>query len=143
LTDFIDMAGQMVFQLDERLAADTLPVLSLGLCAVRLMSDSRWPWLILVPQRADIRELYQLTPLDQAMLTFETALLSEAFAKITNSYKLNIGALGNVVPQFHLHVVARNIDDPNWPRPVWGFGEKVPYNADIATAFIDRLRAAF
>jgi diadenosine tetraphosphate (Ap4A) HIT family hydrolase len=133
----------MSFQLDERLAADTLPVLSLGLCALRLMNDSRWPWLILVPQRSDIRELYELTPLDQAMLTFETTLVSEALAKITRCHKLNVAAIGNVVPQLHVHLVARNIDDPNWPRPVWGFGGKVPYNDDSAGEFIDRLRAAF
>ena len=133
----------MDFHLDERLGSDTLPVLSLGLCALRLMNDCRWPWLILVPQRENIRELYQLTPLDQAMLTFETALVSEAFSKITGCHKLNIGALGNVVPQFHMHIVARNIDDPNWPRPVWAFGGKQPYDAGTAELFIDRLRAAF
>jgi diadenosine tetraphosphate (Ap4A) HIT family hydrolase len=133
----------MSFQLDERLAVDTLPVLSLGLCALRLMNDSRWPWLILVPQRPDICELYELTPLDQAMLTFETTLVSEALAKITRCHKLNVAAIGNVVPQLHVHLVARNIDDPNWPRPVWGFGGKVPYNDDSAGEFIDRLRAAF
>jgi diadenosine tetraphosphate (Ap4A) HIT family hydrolase len=133
----------MSFQLDERLAADTLPVLSLGLCALRLMNDCRWPWLILVPQRSDIRELYELTPLDQAMLTFETTLVSEALAKITRCYKLNVAAIGNVVPQLHVHLVARTIDDPNWPRPVWGFGGKVPYDDDSEAEFIDRLRAAF
>jgi diadenosine tetraphosphate (Ap4A) HIT family hydrolase len=133
----------MEFQLDERLAADTLPVLSLGLCALKLMNDSRWPWLILVPQRDNIRELFQLAPLDQAMLTFETALVSETLAKITGCHKLNIGALGNVVPQFHVHIIARNENDPNWPRPVWGFGSKVSYDGAASEAFIDRLRAAF
>jgi diadenosine tetraphosphate (Ap4A) HIT family hydrolase len=133
----------MSFQLDERLESDTLPVLSLGLCVLRLMNDSRWPWLLLVPKRADIREIYELTPLDQAVLTFETTLVSETFAKVTGCYKLNIGALGNVVPQFHMHIVARNVDDPNWPRPVWGFGGKVRYEVDTANQFIDRLRAAF
>ncbi len=133
----------MTFQLDERLAADTLPVLSLGLCSLRLMNDCRWPWLILVPQRANIREIYELTPLDQAMLTFETTLVSETLAKMTACYKLNTGALGNVVPQLHLHIVARNEGDENWPRPVWGFGGKVAYTSDAAEQFIDRLRAAF
>ena len=133
----------MIFQLDERLAADTLPVLSLGLCALRLMNDSRWPWLILVPQRNNIRELYELTPLDQALLTFETSLVSETLAKVTGCYKLNTGALGNVVAQLHVHIVARNDGDPNWPRPVWGFGGKQPYEVNIAGAFIDRLCAAF
>jgi diadenosine tetraphosphate (Ap4A) HIT family hydrolase len=137
------MAGQMVFELDERLATDTMPVLSLGLCALMLMNDCRWPWLILVPKRASMREIFELTPLDQAMLTFETSLVSETFAKLTGCQKLNVGALGNVVPQLHVHVVARNIDDPNWPRPVWGFGGKLAYTSDAAQLFIDRLRAAF
>ena len=133
----------MEFYLDDRLAADTFPVLSLGLCSLLLMNDSRWPWLLLIPQRAHIRELYELTPLDQAMLTFETSLVSETLAKMTSCNKLNIGALGNVVPQFHVHIIARNEGDPNWPRPVWGFGGKVPYPGDAANQFIDRLRAAF
>lgn len=133
----------MAFQLDQRLDADTLPIVTLGLCALRLMNDSRWPWLILIPQRVGVTELYHLAPLDQAVLTFETALVAETLAKITNCLKLNIGALGNVVPQFHTHVVARNPDDPNWPRPVWGFPEKTPYKDSLADEFIDRLRAAF
>ena len=133
----------MNFQLDDRLAADTLPVLSLELCVLRLMNDSRWPWLVLVPQRADIRELYELTPLDQATLTFETTLVCEALAKLTGCHKLNVAAIGNIVAQLHVHLVARNVDDPNWPRPVWGFGGKTQYVGDSADTFIDRLRAAF
>jgi diadenosine tetraphosphate (Ap4A) HIT family hydrolase len=133
----------MAFHLDARLAADTLPVLSLGLCSLRLMNDSRWPWLLLVPKRPDIRELYELAPLDQAVLTFETSLVSETLAKLTGCLKLNVGALGNVVPQFHMHIVARNEGDPNWPRPIWGFGGKVPYGDGAADQFIDRLRSAF
>lgn len=133
----------MAFQLDQRLDADTLPIVSLGLCALRLMNDSRWPWLILIPQRVGVTELFHLTPLDQAVLTFETALVAETLAKITSCHKLNIGALGNVVSQFHTHVVARNPHDPNWPRPVWGFPEKTPYIDGMADEFIDRLRAAF
>lgn len=133
----------MPFQLDERLAADTIAVLSLGLCSLRIMNDSRWPWLLLVPIRHGIRELFELTPLDQAVLTFETALVSETLSKMTSCHKLNVGALGNVVPQLHVHVVARNEGDANWPRPVWGFGSKVPYKDGAADQFIDRLRASF
>jgi diadenosine tetraphosphate (Ap4A) HIT family hydrolase len=84
-----------------------------------------------------------LTPLDQAVLAFETSLVSETFAKLTGCHKLNIGALGNVVPQLHVHIVARHEGDSNWPRPVWGFGKKVPYQDDAADQFIDRLRGAF
>jgi diadenosine tetraphosphate (Ap4A) HIT family hydrolase len=133
----------MVFHLDQRLAADTMPVLSLGLCELRLMNDSRWPWLVLVPERQNIREVYELTPLDQAALTAETSQVSEALAKITGCHKLNVAAIGNIVSQLHVHVVARQLDDPNWPRPVWGFGEKTIYESVAADQFIDRLRAAF
>ena len=133
----------MDFILDKRLAADTLPVLSLGLCTLRLMNDSRWPWLLLVPKRPNMRELFELTPLDQAVLTFETTLVSETLSKMTGCHKLNVGALGNMVPQLHMHIVARNENDPNWPRPVWGFEGKTPYEPDAADHFIDRLRAAF
>jgi diadenosine tetraphosphate (Ap4A) HIT family hydrolase len=130
------------FMLDHRLAADTLPVMPLGLCALMLMKDVRWPWLLLVPQRANITELYQLTPDDQAALMSETAHVSKALAGLTGCHKLNIGALGNVVPQFHMHIVARHEGDANWPKPVWGFGGKLPYEDAAAQRFIDRLRAA-
>ncbi len=82
---------------------------------------------MLVPQRADKSEIFDLSPLDQAMLTFETNLVAEALKKITKARKINVGALGNVVSQLHVHVVARNEGDPNWPGPIWGYGSAVPW----------------
>ncbi|WP_028002195.1 HIT domain-containing protein [Sinorhizobium arboris] len=115
------------FMLDERLERDGIPIDTLGLCQLRLMNDRRWPWLILVPQRADVSEVFELTPLDQAMLTFETNLVAAALKKATGAEKINIGALGNIVRQLHVHIVARREGDPNWPGPVWGFGKAEPW----------------
>lgn len=113
--------------MDARLARDSVPVLKLGLCDLRLMNDSRWPWLLLVPQRPDLTELHEMTPLDQALLTFEQTLVARALKIATGAEKINIGALGNIVRQVHVHLIARSEGDPNWPGPVWGFGSAVPY----------------
>ncbi|MGV3551516.1 HIT domain-containing protein [Rhizobium sp.] len=130
------------FELNERLGGDSELVVSLGLCQLRLMDDRRWPWLILVPQRAGIEELFELRPLDQALLTFECNLVSEALKKITGATKINVGALGNIVRQLHIHVIARHENDPNWPGPVWGFGAREPYGADEKKALIDSILKA-
>ena len=130
------------FALDERLRRDTLPVVTLGLCRLLLMNDSRWPWFILVPQRAGIVEIHDLQPLDQAMLAFETTLVSEELKRVTEAAKMNIGAIGNRVAQLHVHVVARNPDDPHWPDPVWGRGTAMPYEDATAAEVIDRMSRA-
>ena len=101
------------FELNDRLAADSTLIETIGLCQLRLMDDARWPWLILVPQRPDVEEVFDLTPLDQAMLTFETNLVGQALKKSTNATKINVGALGNIVRQLHVHVIARQEQDPN------------------------------
>lgn len=131
------------FELDARLDGDTRPFLWLGLCEVRIMDDCRWPWLVLVPQRRGIEEIHELTPLDQAMLTFETNLAAEALKRSTGCLKINTGALGNIVRQLHIHVVARFEGDPGWPGPVWGQGPRVPWKNIDFHRFADRLRADF
>lgn len=135
-------AGVAAFELNERLSGDSMFVVTLGLCQLRLMDDRRWPWLILVPQRPAIEELFELKPLDQALLTFETNLAAEALKKTTAATKINVGALGNIVRQLHVHVIARHEDDPNWPGPVWGFGSREPYGADEKTALIEKMLKA-
>ncbi|MFC3640504.1 HIT domain-containing protein [Aquibium oceanicum] len=114
----------------------------LGLCELRVMDDRRWPWLILVPQRPGAVEIHDLTPLDQAMLTFETNLVSEGLKKASGCLKINTGALGNVVRQLHVHVVARSEGDPNWPGPVWGFGQREPYRREDLHRFAETIRKA-
>jgi diadenosine tetraphosphate (Ap4A) HIT family hydrolase len=132
----------IAFSLDNRLSQETFPVARLGLCELRLMDDRRWPWLILVPQRAGVVEIHELSALDQTMLTFEAGIAAEALKAVTGCDKINSGALGNVVRQLHLHLVARNPGDPGWPKPVWGYGEREPYDEASATAFRDAVRRA-
>lgn len=127
------------FRPDERLVRDSDLVTRIGLCELRLMKDARWPWLVLVPQRPGASEVFDLTPLDQTMLTFETTLVAEALKKVTGAAKINIGALGNIVRQLHVHVIARSEGDPNWPGPVWGFGAAEPRSAEETKAFSAKL----
>lgn len=128
------------FSLDARLETDTRPLLWLGLCELRIMDDCRWPWLVLVPQRPGIEEVHELTPLDQTMLTFETNLTAEALKQATGCLKINTGALGNIVRQLHVHIVARSEGDPNWPGPVWGHGPRQPWKKEDFHRFVDRMR---
>lgn len=130
------------FALDRRLDADTEPVLWLGLCELRVMNDKRWPWLVLVPQRSGVEELHDLTPLDQAMLTFESNLVASALKRVTGCDKINSGALGNIVRQLHVHVIARNEGDAGWPGPVWGHGEREPYRREDLHSFAAKVRDA-
>jgi diadenosine tetraphosphate (Ap4A) HIT family hydrolase len=131
------------FALDHRLARDSESILKLGLCDLRLARDSRWPWLILVPQRPDVSEVFDLTPLDQAMLTFEQVTVGTVLKKVTGADKINIAAIGNIVRQLHVHVVARVENDPNWPGPIWGFGQSIPYDEKVFEAMKHRILEAF
>ena len=130
------------FTLDARLEADSEHLMWLGLCELRIMNDSRWPWLILVPQRPDVEELHELKPLDQAMLTFEIDIAAKALKKATGCSKINIGALGNIVRQLHIHVVARSEGDAGWPGPVWGYGLREPYQRAQLHRIAETIRAA-
>jgi diadenosine tetraphosphate (Ap4A) HIT family hydrolase len=127
------------FELDGRLERDSILVGNLGLCQLRLMTDARWPWFVLIPQRADVSEVFELTPLDQTMLTFETNQVASALKAVTGAEKINVGALGNIVRQLHVHVLARSEGDANWPGPVWGFGKAEPYDDDERNALIKKI----
>lgn len=117
----------MNFELHPRLAADGHVLGDLPLCRVLLMNDSQYPWLILVPRRAGAREIYQLSEADQQQLWRESALLSRALMEQFKGDKLNLAALGNMVPQLHLHHIVRYQNDPAWPAPVWGRLPARPY----------------
>ena len=117
----------MTFELDGRLALDTFPVGDLELCRVLLMDDARYPWLILVPRRSGVVELVDLNASDRAQLVEEANAAAAFLQTSRRPDKINIAALGNVVRQFHLHVVARRRGDPAWPGPVWGHGVAKPY----------------
>ena len=127
------------WSLHPQLAADTLAVVELPLCDVRLMNDARWPWLILVPRVPGAREWIDLDRATQHRLSDEIAAASSALRALHAPDKLNVAALGNVVAQLHVHVIARFRGDEAWPRPVWGVGEAQPYTADVGAA---RARAA-
>jgi diadenosine tetraphosphate (Ap4A) HIT family hydrolase len=127
------------FELDSRLERDSMLVANLGLCQLRLMTDARWPWFVLVPQRAGVSEVFDLTPLDQTMLTFETNQVASALKSATGAEKINVGALGNIVRQLHVHVLARSEGDANWPGPVWGYGKAEPYDDDKRNALIKKI----
>jgi diadenosine tetraphosphate (Ap4A) HIT family hydrolase len=129
----------MTFALDSRLLADTFPVGELTLCRVLLMNDSRFPWLILVPRREKLSELHDLAPAERAVLIEEATFAGERLKALTGAKKINSAALGNMVAQLHVHVVARFEGDPAWPGPVWGVGKAEPYAPDAAAA----RRAAF
>jgi diadenosine tetraphosphate (Ap4A) HIT family hydrolase len=116
-----------LFRLDERLEGDTLEVGVTGLCQLRLMNDSRWPWLILVPMMPGASEMDDLPKQQQRQLAQEMMIAGAVLKRATGCEKINIAAIGNIVRQLHVHVVARNTGDPNWPGPVWGFGARQPY----------------
>ncbi len=130
------------FQLDARLATDTAFIATSTLCQIRLMNDRRWPWLILVPRVAGAEEIHELPPAEQAQIATETSRVATALKAHTRCTKINTGALGNIVRQLHIHIIARNENDANWPGPVWGFGEREEYeNADLE-AVVKKLHKA-
>ncbi len=132
----------MTFQLDERLAGDTVEIANLALCYVGLMQDARFPWLILVPRKANLVELTDLSRDDRALLMDEAAQCSIALSDVFEVDKVNVAALGNIVSQLHVHVVGRRKTDAAWPQPVWGNGTPEPY-ADHALRDINKkIRAA-
>jgi diadenosine tetraphosphate (Ap4A) HIT family hydrolase len=133
----------MPFTLHPTLARDTVEVGRLPLCRVLLMKDSRFHWLILVPERESVREIHELPPADRAALIEEIARASEVLTRLFRPDKLNVGALGNIVPQLHVHLVARSTSDPAWPGPVWGSGAAVPYEESELEEVRGRLTAAF
>ena len=134
------------FGLDPRLAGDSVPVIELPLCSVRLMDDARFAWLLLVPRRAATSEIHELDGMAQEQLWREIRLAGDALRAVAPCDKLNLGALGNIVRQLHVHVVARREGDAAWPGPVWGSGVAEPYAVQarerLVTALHDRLAAA-
>ena len=133
-------AAEAGFQLYPQLAADTAPVTDLALCRVLLMNDRRFPWLILVPRRAGKRDLDDLAAADQAQATIEASQAARALKALVSTHKMNVAALGNMVPQLHIHVIARQTTDAAWPKPVWGVGSAEPYAAAERDDWIQRVR---
>lgn len=127
------------WSLHPQLFAETAFVCDLPLSRLLAMNDANFPWLILVPRRAGASELLDLGA-DQAALTNEIALVSRALKAATRCDKLNVAAIGNVVPQLHIHIVARTKDDALWPKPVWGSAPPRAYDPAALERFITAIR---
>ena len=125
------------YELHPQLAADTHPLGTLGLCELRLMDDANYPWLVLVPRVAEARELVDLDAAQRHQLTDEIDLAARLLRDAFRPHKLNVAALGNMVPQLHVHVIAREENDPAWPAPVWGRVAARPYPPE---ALVERVR---
>lgn len=127
------------FELHPRLDADTFELGRLPLCRVLLMNDATYPWMILVPQRPGLREIHELDEADQMQLMRESCLVARTMATMFEADKMNVAALGNMVPQLHVHHIARHTGDPAWPAPVWGRTPPRPY----APGEVEKLLARF
>lgn len=130
------------WHLDPRLADDTHPVAALELCELRLMDDANYPWLVLVPRVPEAVELLELDAAQRHRLTDEIDLAGRALRALFRPHKLNVAALGNLVPQLHVHVIARYREDPAWPAPVWGRVAARPYPPEALVERIAALQAA-
>lgn len=129
-----------MFRLHEQLAQDCFELGTFPLCRLLLMNDSNYPWFILVPQRQGVSEIYQLSVADQQQLLRESSHLAKILAEVFAADKLNVAALGNVVPQLHVHHVVRYHGDAAWPAPVWGKVPMQPYTDAGVALVLERLR---
>lgn len=133
------------FSLDPAFPPTSAPVGELPLCHVRLQTDARYPWLVLIPRVAGARELEDLMTPDQTRLMTEIVRAGRAVKAMGQALglpvdKLNVGALGNVTPQLHVHVVGRSRTDPAWPGPVWGHSPAEAYEADVLAYAVETAR---
>ena len=132
-----------MFELHERLAADTIQIMDFPLSRVLLMNDARYPWVILVPRQNGLKELHELSEGDGIQLWKEIKTASKFMEVAFDCDKVNVGALGNLVPQLHIHIIARKVHDAAWPGPVWGVGQAENYVDDELKKIQDELTAGF
>jgi diadenosine tetraphosphate (Ap4A) HIT family hydrolase len=130
----------LAFALHPQLERDTFAVGDLPLSRLLLMDDANFPWLIAVPRRAGAEEIFDLEAREQAQLMSELALLARLLKDLTGCDKINVAAIGNMVPQLHVHLVARRRDDAAWPRPVWGASPPRPYGDNERDRLIAAIR---
>ena len=128
------------FILHPQLERDTVRIGDLALSRVLLMNDVNYPWLILVPRREEVIEFIELAEDERTQLMQEIANVSEALKALTECEKLNVAAIGNVVPQLHVHIIARRHSDPAWPKPVWGAVPAIAYEPRMRDGFVGALR---
>lgn len=130
----------MIFQLHPQLANDCVDLGRFDLCRLLMMNDSQYPWFILVPEIAGMREIYQLSRSQRGVLQEESCFLAEQLAHLFSADKMNIAAIGNLVPQLHIHHVVRYRTDKAWPAPVWGKFNAVPYADEQLAEQLDRVK---
>ena len=128
------------FTLDPQLEGDSLPLAELELCTVRLMNDTTYPWLLMVPKYDGLVELIDLSRQDQHRLMDEIRQVSGALQAVTSCDKLNVATLGNMVRQLHIHVIARFEGDAAWPGPIWGKVPTQPYSGEKAGYMVEKLQ---
>jgi diadenosine tetraphosphate (Ap4A) HIT family hydrolase len=131
--------SEIGWSLHPQLDADTVTVCDLALSRLLVMNDANFPWLILVPRRAGVSEIIDLGD-ERSLLMDEISLVSRALKDESRCDKLNVAAIGNVVPQLHIHIVARRKDDAAWPKPVWGAVPRLAYEADGMDRFVAAIR---
>ena len=136
------MDDPYAFKLDRQLEQDTVLVADWHLCQVRLMNDSRYPWVILIPKVEGVSEIHQLADEQQQLMLGESVRLSKALEQLFAPHKLNVAALGNMVRQLHIHHIVRFEDDASFPRPIWGVGDAVPYEAGALNETVNGLQIA-
>ena len=134
------MPSPSTWSLHTQLQKDTIDIGDLPLSRVLVIKDANYPWLMLVPRRADASEIIDLDEVEQGQLMTEINRVGRALKEITKCDKLNVAALGNVVPQLHVHIIARRTSDAAWPRPVWGVVPALAHDAGEVQTFISALR---
>jgi diadenosine tetraphosphate (Ap4A) HIT family hydrolase len=132
----------MNFQLHPRLQQDCIPIGRFDLCQLLMMNDSQYPWFILVPEIADVSELYQLDNAQRILLMEESCYLAKNLAELFNADKMNVANIGNIVSQLHIHHIVRYQIDIAWPAPVWGKFAPVPYTDQQITKQIKRIESS-
>ncbi len=130
------------FFIHTKLAEDTFFIKDMKLCRLLLMNDNRFPWVVLVPRQENVRDLIDLLPGHQRRLLEEINRVSVFMKRFFKSEKLNIATIGNIVPQLHVHIVARNSTDTAWPKPVWGYGDPVRFTDEREKKIIAAFKAA-
>ena len=131
-----------MFTLHPVLATDTVEIVTSSLSLIRLMNDCNYPWVILIPARPGITGIHQLQPGDAVVLTQEISRISAVLENLYAPDRINVAALGNVVPQLHVHIIARFENDPTWPGPVWGNAPRKEYNDEKLLQTVSAIKQA-
>ena len=131
-----------MFKINNKFLKSSYHIEDLKLCSVRLNDNSKFPWLILIPKRKNITDISELNYKDQILLMKEIVFVSKLMKKLFKTSKLNIEKIGNIVPQLHIHIIARKKNDSSWPLSVWVVKGK-PYSVKVVNELIDKIRLAF